>query len=118
MNDLNLQSVARSLNETLQCGDLITPLDIQGCSPGAKVRNAYRLGVELAAEHMARALELTPAQLVAFRTACGLNRQAANCVSVAGGWRSADASGEQFGPTFNQIADLWDWQRANAGRAN
>jgi len=118
MENLNLQTIARAMNETLQSGDLVTPLDVNGCTPGAKVRNAYRLGVELAAERLASALELTQEQRVAFRTACGLNRQAANCVSVAGGWRSADAAGDQFGPTFNAIADLWDWQRANAGRAN
>ena len=33
------------------------------------------------------------------------------CVSVCGGWQSALAdTGELFGPVFNSVNDLWQWQ--------
>lgn len=33
------------------------------------------------------------------------------CVSVVGGWQTAvQGSGFLFGPVFNKINDLWDWQ--------
>jgi len=36
------------------------------------------------------------------------------CLSVGGGWRSYDnASKVAFGPVFNDIQELWDWQRNN-----
>ena len=36
------------------------------------------------------------------------------CLSVGGGWRSFDkVSNIAFGPVFNDIQELWDWQRAN-----
>ena len=37
-----------------------------------------------------------------------------NCLSVAGGWQSHDqVTGLTFGPVFNEINDLWEWQKAN-----
>ena len=37
-----------------------------------------------------------------------------NCASVAGGWQTAIKGTEvTFGPVFNRIQDLWNWQRAN-----
>lgn len=45
-------------------------------------------------------------------------REARNCVSVPAGWQSADAEGALFGPAFNDIGDLWQWQRHYAGRCN
>lgn len=34
------------------------------------------------------------------------------CESVVGGWQSCDAdTGNKFGPVFNDVADLWEWQR-------
>ena len=34
-------------------------------------------------------------------------------MSVVGGWRSQIVDGELFGPTFNNIKDLWAWQKEN-----
>ena len=38
------------------------------------------------------------------------------CVSVLGGWQSA-VEGQHvtyaFGPVFNNIQDLWNWQKEN-----
>jgi len=40
------------------------------------------------------------------------------CVSVAGGWQSGfKATGEVFGPVFNDIRKLWAWQRENPVRS-
>lgn len=37
-----------------------------------------------------------------------------NCKSVAGGWQTqVTNTGYLFGPVFNAINDLWDWQRVN-----
>ena len=37
-----------------------------------------------------------------------------NCLSVAGGWESHDqVTGLTFGPVFNEVNDLWNWQKAN-----
>ncbi len=37
-----------------------------------------------------------------------------NCASVPGGWQTAIKGTEvTFGPVFNRIQDLWNWQRAN-----
>ena len=37
-----------------------------------------------------------------------------NCLSVAGGWQSHDqVTGLTFGPVFNEVNDLWNWQKAN-----
>ncbi len=37
-----------------------------------------------------------------------------NCLSVVGGWQSHDeVTGLSFGPVFNQVQDLWEWQKAN-----
>lgn len=37
-----------------------------------------------------------------------------NCKSVLGGWQTqVAATGYLFGPIFNSITDLWDWQAAN-----
>ena len=36
------------------------------------------------------------------------------CVSVLGGWQTVVAQTEiHFGPVFNRLEDLWDWQREN-----
>ena len=36
------------------------------------------------------------------------------CTSVAGGWQTEiTATGYKFGPVFNRIQDLWNWQREN-----
>ena len=36
------------------------------------------------------------------------------CKNVPGGWQTAvEATGYLFGPTFNRIQDLWQWQRDN-----
>lgn len=36
------------------------------------------------------------------------------CVNVPGGWQTeVDVSGYRFGPVFNKINDLWQWQRTN-----
>ena len=36
------------------------------------------------------------------------------CASVVGGWQTAiKATGYRFGPVFNSIHDLWEWQREN-----
>lgn len=36
------------------------------------------------------------------------------CVSVAGGWQTAiRKTGYSFGPVFNRINDLWNWQKEN-----
>lgn len=36
------------------------------------------------------------------------------CVSVCGGWQSGFSQTEiTFGPIFNKVQDLWNWQRAN-----
>ncbi len=36
------------------------------------------------------------------------------CLSVPGGWQSQDkVTGVVFGPVFNKIDDLWDWQKDN-----
>ncbi len=36
------------------------------------------------------------------------------CKSVAGGWQSMDnVTGNVFGPVYNDIQDLWDWQKNN-----
>ena len=36
------------------------------------------------------------------------------CKSVAGGWQCIDnKTNNVFGPVFNDIQELWDWQRAN-----
>ena len=37
-----------------------------------------------------------------------------NCVSVAGGWQTAIKGTEVLlGPVFNNITDLWMWQKNN-----
>jgi hypothetical protein len=37
-----------------------------------------------------------------------------SCLSVVGGWQSRDeVSGLTFGPVFNKVGDLWEWQREN-----
>ena len=40
-----------------------------------------------------------------------------SCLSVPGGWQTvvypADGGKYPFGPVFNKVTDLWDWQRAN-----
>lgn len=42
-----------------------------------------------------------------------------SCKSVAGGWQTALAeTGETFGPIFNSVTDLWDWQKKTFGRAS
>ena len=36
------------------------------------------------------------------------------CKSVAGGWQTCVAETEfLFGPVFNRIQDLWNWQSVN-----
>lgn len=36
------------------------------------------------------------------------------CTSVAGGWQTGFVHTElTFGPVFNNIQDLWAWQKAN-----
>lgn len=36
------------------------------------------------------------------------------CKSVAGGWQSCLAHTEcTFGPVFNKVNDLWEWQKVN-----
>jgi hypothetical protein len=40
------------------------------------------------------------------------------CISVPGGWQTMvylinDKKAYPFGPVFNKVTDLWDWQRAN-----
>ena len=36
------------------------------------------------------------------------------CKSVVGGWVTCVVeTGYEFGPVFNKITDLWNWQRAN-----
>lgn len=36
------------------------------------------------------------------------------CVSVLGGWVTEDMeTSVKFGPVFNAVSDLWDWQRDN-----
>lgn len=38
------------------------------------------------------------------------------CINVVGGWQSAVKSPNinyPFGPIFNSINDLWEWQRNN-----
>lgn len=36
------------------------------------------------------------------------------CRSVVGGWQSFDEdSGLLFGPVYNKVNDLWEWQRYN-----
>jgi hypothetical protein len=40
--------------------------------------------------------------------------QSIKCFSVVGGWQSGfELSGVLFGPVFNSITDLWQWQRDN-----
>ena len=40
-----------------------------------------------------------------------------SCASVIGGWVTvmypADGGEYTFGPVYNKISDLWDWQRRN-----
>lgn len=37
-----------------------------------------------------------------------------SCVSVAGGWQSYDEHQSlYFGPVFNRVNDLWEWQKEN-----
>jgi hypothetical protein len=37
-----------------------------------------------------------------------------SCKSVLGGWQTIENSSEKlFGPIFNKINDLWDWQLKN-----
>ena len=37
-----------------------------------------------------------------------------SCVSVAGGWQSYDENQSLFfGPVFNRVNDLWEWQKEN-----
>jgi hypothetical protein len=37
-----------------------------------------------------------------------------SCKSVAGGWQTCvDKTEYCFGPVFNDIKDLWQWQRIN-----
>ncbi len=40
-----------------------------------------------------------------------------SCISVPGGWQTlvytTDGGEYPFGPVFNKVTDLWDWQRAN-----
>lgn len=41
-------------------------------------------------------------------------KPAYNCQSVLGGWQTFSvANGKLFGPVFNKITDLWDWQAKN-----
>lgn len=39
------------------------------------------------------------------------------CISVVGGWQTAIITIKKqtytFGPVFNDIKDLWDWQKEN-----
>ena len=36
------------------------------------------------------------------------------CVSVPGGWQTAvTKTGYPFGPVFNDVEDLWNWQKVN-----
>ena len=39
------------------------------------------------------------------------------CISVPGGWQTlvytTDGGEFPFGPVYNRVNDLWDWQRAN-----
>ena len=36
------------------------------------------------------------------------------CKSVVGGWQTCvTETGYLFGPVFNSIQDLWNWQRIN-----
>lgn len=36
------------------------------------------------------------------------------CLSVLGGWQTHFVGTEvTFGPVFNRVQDLWDWQKAN-----
>lgn len=40
-----------------------------------------------------------------------------SCANVPGGWQTvvytADGGEYTFGPVYNRVTDLWDWQRAN-----
>lgn len=40
-----------------------------------------------------------------------------SCANVPGGWQTvvytADSGKYPFGPVYNRVTDLWDWQRAN-----
>ncbi len=40
-----------------------------------------------------------------------------SCANVVGGWvtimYAADGKEYTFGPVYNKISDLWDWQRKN-----
>jgi hypothetical protein len=37
-----------------------------------------------------------------------------SCKSVVSGWKTCiHETGETFGPSFNKIQDLWNWQREN-----
>lgn len=39
------------------------------------------------------------------------------CISVVGGWQTAVVTAKEqvysFGPSFNDIRDLWKWQKEN-----
>ena len=40
-----------------------------------------------------------------------------SCANVPGGWQTivytADGGKYPFGPVYNRVNDLWDWQRSN-----
>ena len=40
-----------------------------------------------------------------------------SCANVTGGWQTvvytADGGEYPFGPVYNRVTDLWNWQRAN-----
>jgi len=40
-----------------------------------------------------------------------------SCANVPGGWQTvvytADGEKYPFGPVYNRVTDLWDWQRSN-----
>jgi len=40
-----------------------------------------------------------------------------SCSNVPGGWQTvvytSDGGKYSFGPVYNRVTDLWDWQRAN-----
>ena len=36
------------------------------------------------------------------------------CMSVVGGWQTCVVeTGYLFGPVFNKVNELWDWQKSN-----
>lgn len=63
-------------------------------------------------EHQSRATRFGTAAVICESMFHHANRTIpVACRNVPGGWQSEGRDGETFGPVFNEVRALWDWQK-------